>query len=169
MTKRSIALFALLPFLAVAPVLAQAPAEPKHQHDMATHHRDMCSDQQAGHAARLAWLETKLELTDAQKPLFAKFKQTVLDNAAKEKAACLAVQPATDAPLTILDHEKQAEAMLSAKLASLQASRAPLQALYESLTPAQRKIVDGAHHGGHGGMMMMMHEHMMHGGMGDNH
>ena len=159
MNKVRIALIAASSLVYAGLATAQTPAAaPDHHHpDMAELHKAMCGDRLAHEAAHLAFVEAKLELTEAQKPLFAKFRQIVLDSAAKEKAACLATTPKADAKPTILDREAHAEAMLAAKLDGLKASKGALQALYDSLTPTQRHVLDhSGHHGGwghHHGMM----------------
>jgi hypothetical protein len=154
MTKIRFAVLAAIPFLYAGIASAQTPAASEHQHgDMAAHHKEMCGDLTAHHAARLAYVETKLELTDAQKPLFNKWRQVILDNAAKAKTDCLAMTPKTDAKPTILDRQTHAEMMLAAHLDAMKASHAALQALYDSLTPAQRQVLDSPKH--HHGMMMM--------------
>jgi hypothetical protein len=132
--------------------------------DPAARHAEICRDRLAEHAARLAFLEARLELTEAQKPLFNKWRQAVLDNAAKEKATCLGLAPKAGTPPTIVEREAQEQTILSQKLQGLQSSHAALQALYDSLTASQRQILDHPHRHGH-------HEDeggwgMMHGGFG---
>jgi hypothetical protein len=149
-------------FCANLALAQQAPAT-AHEHphaDMMAMHKAMCGEHQATQAAHLAYLESKLQLTDAQKPLFAAWRQIVLDNAGKEQAACLGAMPKADSKPTILDREAHAEILLGAKLQSLRASKGALQALYESLTPAQRQVLDHPRHHGHWGQRhgMMMHE-----------
>jgi hypothetical protein len=169
MSQLRIALFAAVPLLCASLAAAQAPAgAPEHRHpDMAAMHKAMCGDHQAAQAARLAFVEAKLELTDAQKPLFAKWRQIVLDNAAKAKASCLSATPKPDAKPdiwpTIIDREAHAEMLLAARLEAMKASRPALQALYENLTPAQRQVLDHPRHRGgwnqHGGMHEGMRGH----------
>ena len=161
MIKRRIASLAVIPFLYAGIASAQMPAA-EHQHgDMAAHHKEMCGNLTAHHAARLAFVESKLELTEAQKPLFNKWRQVILDNAAKAKTACLAMTPKADTPVTIVDRQSHAEMMLAAKLDAMKSSHAALQALYDSLTPDQRKVLDHPQHGHH----MMMHHMGEHQGM----
>jgi len=158
MTKNKIAILAVLPLLYAGAASAQAPAE--HQPgDMAAHVAQMCTNHVAEVAAKLAFAESKLELTDAQKPLFAKWRQAIMDSANKHKASCLAMAPKVEAHPTILDQQSHEEMMLAARLETLKASHPALQALYDSLNPEQRKFLDQAHH-----HAMMMH-HGEHGGM----
>ena len=110
----------------------------QHHPDFAAMHKSMCEDHQAEAAARLAFVEVKLGLTDAQKPLFAKWRQAVLDSAAKQKATCLADAPKTDQhqPPTVLEREAKADA-LAAKISGT----APAQ-VKKQLARA-RKLVNG--------------------------
>ena len=163
MFKSKIALFSAASLLCAGLAVAQTadnssapPQMPRHHPDFATMHKSMCEDHQAGAAARLAFVEVKLGLTDAQKPLFAKWRQAVLDSAAKQKTACLAEAPNHQQP-TILEREAHAEEMLTAKLQMLQSTKAPLKAFYDSLSDAQKESFNHMHH--HGGMRG-------HGGMG---
>lgn len=160
MFKNKIALFAAASLLCAGLAMAQtadntsAPPMVHQQHhpDFAALHKSRCEDRQAAAAARLAYVEVKLGLTDAQKPLFAKWRQAVLDNAAKQKASCLAEAPKTDPHQqpTILEREARAEEMLTAKLQMLQSTKAPLKAFYDSLSDAQKESFNHMHH--HGGM-----------------
>jgi len=188
MRKIKFALVAAAPLLCgslgLAPVAAQTPnapqapapaqpAMPAHHHpDMAAMHKDMCGNHYAEVAARMAFVETKLELTDAQKPLFAKWRQAALESAGKAKTACLAIQPPSgDKTPSIVERQAHEEAMLSAHLQYLQATKTPLAALYDSLTVSQKAVLDHAHGGGNmgmGAMRMVMRHHEM-GRDGDAH
>jgi hypothetical protein len=143
--------------------MAQAPdAQPAERHhpDFAALHKSMCEDKAAHAAARLAYVEAKLNLTEAQKPLFAKWRQAVMDGEAKQKAACLAEPaPSPEARPTILDREQREETMLSARLQLLQSTRPALKAFYDSLTDAQKDSFNRMHQ-----------EHMrLHGHDGEGH
>ncbi len=150
--------------------MAQTPdaQHPEHHRpDFAAMQKSMCEDHAARTAAKLAYVETKLSLTDAQKPLFAKWRQAVMDSAAKQKTACLAeAPPKPDAKPTVLEHEQKEETLLSARLQMLQSTRPALEAFYNSLTDAQKDSFNRMHeehmrrhgfgHGdeGHGGEFM---------------
>ena len=136
-----------------------------HRPDFAAMHKSMCEDHEARTAAKLAYVEAKLGLTDAQKPLFAKLRQAEIDSANKQKTACLAeAPPKPDAKPTVLDREQKEETMLQAKLQSLQSTRPALKAFYDSLTDAQKDSFNHMHEG-HG----RGHGHWGHGGRGDDH
>jgi hypothetical protein len=161
---------------ATAQTMPSAPATAMPHHpDMAKMHQAMCGEMPAHAAAKLAYLEAKLELTDAQKPLFAKWRQSLLDSANKNKATCLANAPKEGAMPNALEREAHMEAMLEAHLQAMKAARPSLEALYNSLTAAQKQTFDHAHHGGmgHQGMMghgggMGGHMFMGHGSHGDS-
>lgn len=143
--------------------MAQTPEAQHSEHhhpDFAALHKSMCEDRAAHAAARLAYVEAKLDLTDAQKPLFAKWRQAVLDSEAKQKATCLAEAPPTpDAKPTVLEREQRQETMLSARLQLLQSTRPALKAFYDSLTDAQKDSFNRMHE-----------QHMrMHGPDGEGH
>ena len=129
--------------------LAQTPdaQHPEHHRpDFAAMHKSMCEDHAAHTAAKLAFVETKLSLTDAQKPLFAKWRQAVMESATKQKTACLAdAPPKPEATPTVLEHEQKEEAMLSARLQMLQSTRPALEAFYNSLTDAQKDSFNRLH------------------------
>jgi hypothetical protein len=144
-----IAVVVSLPLLCSGVALAQtSPSEPaapmphRMGMDFAAMHKTMCADAYARHAGRLAFLEAKLELTDQQRPVFAKWKQAVLDGVAKEKAACLEVNVKPETPPTAPERMARLEKDLATKLQTLQNSRPAFQTLYDSLTPAQRMTLD---------------------------
>jgi hypothetical protein len=151
MVKVKHALFVAVPLFCATLALAQSDNAPGHfRPDPAVMHKEMCDNRPAMAAAKLAFVETRLELTDAQKPLFNKWRQTLLDAAAKGKAACLSRTPGKDGEVNILEQQDRQVAMLTARLQVLQNSHAALKALYDSLTPAQRMVLDHPRHR-HGG------------------
>ena len=155
MFLKKLALLGTVPLFCAGLAMAQTPdaQHSEHHHpDFATLHKSMCEDRAARAAAKLAYVEAKLNLTEAEKPLFAKWRQAVLDATAKQKTACLAeAPPKPDARPTVLEREQREEAMLSARLQLLQSTRPALQAFYDSLTEAQKDSFDHMHE---------QHEHM---------
>jgi len=158
MTK-TLSVLAAIPFLfasvafaeTASPGPAAAPAE-HHAVDRAAWHKKVCGELYAHQAAHLAYLEAKLDLTEAQRPLWTKWKQAHLDAAAKHRSACLEAGPKGDTRPTALEREALIEKILTAKLQTLQATRPALVALYDALTPEQKAVFDHAshHHGAHG-------------------
>jgi hypothetical protein len=124
--------------------------------DMATWHQQMCSDRYARHVGQVAYLEAKLSLSDAQRPLFASWKDSVLGSAKSNESECLTMHRDFAHPPSILDREARFHEMLEHRLAEMDAQRPAMTALYQSLTPDQKQIFDGIGRGRpgmHGGGM----------------
>jgi hypothetical protein len=126
-----------------APAPQAAPGKPgEHARTMPDPARakEFCVARYARAAGHLAYLEAKLDLTAAQKPLFQKWEQSVMSSAQKNRDACVtnvaAAKP--DTRPTILDRETRMEKALSDKLDALKAQRPALEALFASLTPDQQ-------------------------------
>ena len=161
--KFAIAL-AALGVLSVSPTLAQDAAGNANPHhwqmpspaDMAAWHAQMCNDHYAQAAGRLAYIEAKLSITDAQRPLFDHWRDAVLQNAQSHKSECLAHQFTPGEHHSILERTAMMQKMLEGRLAALQSEQPALAALYQSLAPAQKAELDESHRGfghdrGHGG------------------
>jgi hypothetical protein len=156
------------------------PAPPPGMEDRMMRRGQMCQDLYAHKVGELAFLETKLSLTSAQAPLFARWKQASLQIAKSHESDCAARERREPgqrrAMMTRLSME---ETMLKRRLADIDAERPSLGALYAALNPAQKEEFGHAAMralGGRMGMMMGMmggHRHGMgpgavgHGPMGD--
>ena len=161
MFLKKLALLSTATLFCAGLAMAQPPApdaqtpDQHHRPDFAALHKNQCEDHAAHTAAKLAYVEAKLSLTDAQKPLFAKWRSAVLDSANKHKTACLAeAPPKPDAKPTVLEREQKEESLLQARLQMLQSTRPTLQAFYDSLTDAQKDSFNRMHEGhmhGHDG------------------
>lgn len=131
-----------------------------HRPDFAAFHLQMCKDHYARAVGSTAYLEAKLTLSPEQQSLFGAWKDAVLSSAQSRETACESMQRPDGRPDAIarMNHE---ETRLQARLASLQTELPPLTALYQSLSPEQKRAFDhmGGHHHG-------MHGHDMHGGHG---
>ena len=167
-----------------APTAAHMGHGPWHMNkeDMAKHHAQRCSDRYAGAVGRLAYLETKLDLTDRQKPLFERWKHVKLSAVRAHADECATKMP-RDMDASIIDRMKMHEKMMKARLADLQAEMPSLEALVASLNDEQKEDLDRAHemfgermhgmfgdrdrHGMHG-MMERMHDGHGHGHGDDN-
>jgi len=149
MITKKFALFGIAALFCAGLAMAQTPdAQPPEHHrpDFAALHKSMCEDHAAHTAAKLAFVEAKLSLTDTQKPLFANWRQAVMESAAKQKTSCLAeAPPKPDAKPTVLEREQKEEALLSARLQTLQTTRPALEAFYNSLTDAQKDSFNRMH------------------------
>jgi hypothetical protein len=118
--------------------------------DMASWHQAQCSDRYARHVGQIAYLEAKLSLTDTQRPLFASWKDSVLNSAKSNEGACLAMHHDFAHPPSILDREARLHDMLQQRLSEMDAQRPAMTALYQSLTADQKQVFDGIGRGGHG-------------------
>ena len=163
--------------LALTGALAQAAPRDGHPHDgmpsdaeRTAWHHEMCADEYAHGVSRMAFIETRLALTDAQRPAFDAWKGVILSDAKGRQDACLSDTHDRSGPPTAIDRETHREHMLKAQLAFLDAELPALTALYQTLTPEQKMVFDGAHHGGHehGGEGHGHHDHD-HGGPGGGH
>lgn len=123
--------------------------------EMAAWHAHMCNDRYAHEAGRLAYLEASLSVTDAQRGAFDQWRDAVLNSAKSHSAECLAHTQMPDHVPSVLERNAMMQKMLESKLAALQSERPALEALYQSLTPEQKKLFDRegghfGHHHGHG-------------------
>ncbi len=151
-------------FLAASAAAIAEDAEGHHKHhgdwspqQFAAMHKEMCTDRYAHHVGDLAYLEAKLSLTDAQRPLFEAWKNALLATAKSGEDACLAHTPDFSHPPTILDREAMMHQRLQMRLAALDAEGPALQSFYQSLSPDQKMALDrgpmdgpGMHGGPHG-------------------
>ncbi len=115
--------------------------------DIAQRRKERCEDGYARQAGRMAYLETKLGLTPAQAPLFAAFKSVRLDIAKRHADECSA--RATDQSsrnASPVDRMARMEDMLKKRIADLDQERPVFAALYNALTPDQRKALSPHRH-----------------------
>jgi hypothetical protein len=143
MVKHAIAAFLAVPLLCSSFAFAQSAMEYEGK-DQSAWHQNFCTERYARKAAHLAYLEAKLNLTDQQKPVWSKWRQTKIDAAEKRRAACLQRDWSRDEQETAIDREGRIEKCLNTRLQELQASRPALQALYDALSPEQKALFDQA-------------------------
>ncbi len=169
MLSKRLALLATIPVLWGALAFAQSAAGDQpaaddgmhhHRFDRAAWHKEMCTNRYAHLAGALAFAEAKLNLTDTQRPAWDAWEKARMEDAAKQRDACLAVAPPADGKRpTLLDREAKLEKHLADRLAGLQARHAQLVALYNALTPEQQAVMDrlgrSHRHGMHGWHHMM--------------
>ncbi len=159
MSPSRIAVLAAIALLSATAAIAQTtgsggptPApKPFEQRDPVARMKSMCVEHFARSAGHLAYLEARLQLTADQQPQWDQWRQAVASGAEKERADCLADVPAAGVRPTVLDRESHMEKMMATKVATLQAARPALEALYQSLTPEQRLVFDRPMHGAHEG------------------
>jgi hypothetical protein len=101
-----------------------------------------CDDRFANEAGHMAYLEARLQLTDAEQPLFAHWKDIRLDIAKRGAADCKAhAQSASQDRADPVDRMSREEDMLKHRIADLDTERPIFAALYAALTPEQRDIL----------------------------
>lgn len=103
-----------------------------------------CTEAFARRAGFLAYLGAKLELTPQQRPLWDTYQQAAVVAGASWRQVCLDNSTTPQNGLTVLERRDRMEKMLTARLDGMRATRPPLEALYQSLTPEQRALVDRA-------------------------
>jgi hypothetical protein len=107
--------------------------------------RQMCDDRYASEVGRMAYLEARLHLTEAEQPLFAHWKDVRLDIAKRRSVDCtahaVAGQDRAD-PVAQMGHE---EDMLKQRIADIDAERPVFSALYAVLAPDQRRTLTPPH------------------------
>jgi LTXXQ motif family protein len=99
-----------------------------------------CIDRLARRAAHRAYVETELNLSPEQRPLWDRLQNIAQGEQQKERQLCQQLQPPGE--MTMLDRMNQVQQFLSARLDALQAAKPAVQALYQSLSPEQREIFD---------------------------
>ena len=134
---------------------AEPPSPP---HGAFATHSHMCGDMDARLAGRMAYAETKLGLSDAQKAEFQKLTDTMKAANEPVRKAC-AEQSAQPTATTLPGRLESMQKMMTARTESMAKVLPAVTKFYDSLTPEQKKIADesmmgGGHHGGghhHGG------------------
>jgi len=102
--------------------------------------QERCLDRLARHAARLAYVEVKLNLTAEQRPLWDKVQNAAQADEQKERQLCASLKPGAEP--TILERMDRMQQFLSARLDALQSAKPAVQALYQALTPEQQAILN---------------------------
>jgi hypothetical protein len=168
MNRSTLAGAAMIAAAAIAlPVMAwsQNPPQPPtpataHDHSMHQHGwgrwakdqspQQTCTDRVAKRAGFVAYMGAKLNLTADQKPLWDKVVAATQAAQANEGKTCAALPASADDRLkeTIIDKMNHRQAMMQAQLQGLQQTEPAVQALYQTLTPDQKAIVDHPFHRG---------------------
>jgi hypothetical protein len=107
-------------------------------HPFATDPKQFCDDNYASEVGHMAYLETRLRLTNAEQPLFARWKDVRLDIAKRRAADCSAHASGQDHadPVARMNREEE---MLKQRVADLDAERPAFSTLYRALAPEQRQ------------------------------
>jgi hypothetical protein len=142
--------------------------------DMAARMKQMCDDQVARETGRLAYLETRLDLTSSEQPLFQRWKDAVLGVSRRHADQCnqqvsqrlaqrQAAQtqpgqaPAPRNPIAATgpaDKMAREEDRLKQRLADIEAERPALEAFTNALSPTQKMELARADGGGSRNAMM---------------
>ncbi len=154
----SLALCATAALAQTPPPDAQAQGGPMAGHwnkeDMEKHHAQMCTDRYAKAVGALAYLQTKLALSDVQKPLFEHWKSIKLGSVKARTAECGSMKmPHMDGD--VMGAVKLEEKMLKTRLADLQAEMPALEAMTASFSKEQNETLERAG-------MKLMHDRMEH-------
>ena len=99
-----------------------------------------CIDRLARRAARLAYVQVKLNLTAEQRPLWDKVQSAAQAEGQKQAQLCASLKPGAEP--TVLDRMDRMQQFLSARIEALQSERPAVQALYQALTPEQQAILN---------------------------
>ncbi|HYD30064.1 MAG TPA: Spy/CpxP family protein refolding chaperone [Azospirillaceae bacterium] len=147
--KRILIATAALGTIAVAaiPVVAQSGGPGGHHGMMGAHWggparmQMMCENVDARVAGALAFAETKLNLTDAQKPGWTKLADTVKGSTQPLKQACGSVD-FNNPPQALPDRMARMEAFVTAGANMMQTVRPVVADFYNTLTPEQKQVAD---------------------------
>lgn len=118
-----------------------APLPVAQQPDRDTFRQNMREDRQARIAGRLAYLQSRLNITPAQQPVWNAFAETARQNA-EARQAHLADRPDSNAALGLIERLEQQKKMLAEETARLNASEERAKALYAVLSDEQKRLAD---------------------------
>jgi periplasmic protein CpxP/Spy len=110
--------------------------------DMMSWHKEVCAEHYANRISHLAYIESKLDLTEQQRAAWNKYREARINAASQVRASCLENTPKAEGVPTIIEQEDRIEKFLSARLHGLQSSRDALQGLYTQLTTEQKTAFD---------------------------
>jgi len=162
MSRRILTAAAVAAFVVVGGISGLSAEETQHgpaatgQNFHRVHMQRMCADLDAHLAAKLAFAESKLAITDAQRPAWKKLTETL--KAAQEpiRKECATRSASTDEPVDLPTRLKRMQGHVDARAASLRNVVPAVEQFYAALTPEQKKIADttlltGDHHAMHRG------------------
>ena len=112
----------------------------------------MCSDMDARMAGRMAYTETRLNLTDAQKVEFKALSETMKAASQPMRKACAEQTAQTAAATSMPARMAEMQKMQAAKAETMAKVTPAMTKFYATLTPDQQKIADTMMMSGHGGM-----------------
>jgi hypothetical protein len=162
----------VIPALAVAltasAAIAQLPGDGAHERVLPVaanpgpRAAQFCDDMKARQAARFTFIEERLKLTTAQKPLFDRWKSAVESVAADRQANCGKARPGGEAAArpSLPERNTRMEERLKTRLADLEKTRGPQEALYNALSEDQKTLFERGQTRGRFGMRANFRRHM---------
>jgi hypothetical protein len=116
--------------------------------DMAARHKLRCEDGYARSVGRMAYLETRLNLTGSQQSLFSAWRSVRLGIAKRHADACAQRDISqVGKEVSPVDRMARMEDRLKKRIADLDAERPAFAALYGALSPDQQKALAPHRHG----------------------
>jgi LTXXQ motif family protein len=108
----------------------------------------MCIEKVARRIGNRAYLKARLDLKPDQMQAWSTFEKVADDVSAKDKARCASLPTEIKTRPDFAERFAMRESMMKQRSESLTAVKPSLLALYASLTPEQKQIVDGPVMGG---------------------
>jgi len=102
----------------------------------------MCVEQVARKIGARAYLKAMLDLKPEQMQAWNAFEKAADEASAKDKARCASLPTEMKDRPNFADRYTQREEMMKARLDSIEAVKPSLLALYASLTPDQKQLMD---------------------------
>jgi len=102
----------------------------------------MCVEHVARSIGNRAYLKARLDLKPEQMALWSTFEKAADEVSTKEKAACASLPTEVKTPPNFADRFNMRESMMKQRYDSMEAVKPSLMALYASLTPEQKEILD---------------------------
>lgn len=138
---------------------AHPPGERRERHAFSP--RAMCDEQVARRAGFRAYIKVRLNLKPEQMTAWSAFEKAADDVTAKEIARCAALPAEVKTPPTFIDRMNMHEEAMKARLTAMEAVKPSMLALYNTLSPEQKVVLDRPFMGG--GFGHDRHEGMEHG------
>ncbi len=104
--------------------------------------KDMCVEHVARRIGNRAYLKARLDLKPEQMALWNTFEKAADEVSAKDKARCASLPTEVKTPPNFMDRFNRREEMMKSRAESLSTVKPSLQALYASLTPEQKAVLD---------------------------
>lgn len=104
--------------------------------------KSFCMERVARKAGMRAYMKVKLDLKPEQTTAWTAYEKAADEVGAKDKARCAALPEKMDKPPVFTERMAQREQRMKDRIASFEAVKAPLLALYATLTPEQKVVFD---------------------------